>query len=1158
MLTPFVHLRNHSAYSLSEGAIKVKELVDLAKKNHMPAVALTDTNNLFGAMEFSLAAKDYGIQPIIGCQLAVINENNIDSRKLEIQKPTFSSLIFLVQNKEGYHNLSYLVSQAYRNAQNLVNPAIFMHELTGKTAGLIALTGGPQGSVGQLLLNRNYDQAAEVIEHLKKIFQDRLYIELMRQGTAEENTTEQRFIELAARYHVPLVATNESFFASADVHEAHDALLCIAQGVTITEQNRRRVTVNNYFKSGKEMLDIFADIPEATANTIAIARRCSFLLEPRKTVFPKFHDIHEPEKDETTLLKEQAKNGLELRMKEILSSPEYDNQKLNQQLYWERLEYELSLIIKMGFAGYFLIVADFIKWSKKNQIPVGPGRGSGAGSVVAWALTITELDPIRWGLLFERFLNPERVSLPDFDVDFCQDRRDEVIDYVRNKYGISRVAQIITFGKLQARAVLRDVGRVLELPYTQVDKLCKQIPNNPTNPVTLKQVLDMDKQLQEVRRQEPNIDRLFSIALQLEGLYRHASTHAAGVVIGQQPLEEYVPLYQDSKSTMPATQFNMKYVELAGLIKFDFLGLKTLTMIALAEKMLHQRRIKVDLARLTLSDNKTYDMLGRGESMGVFQLESGGMRDVLRKLKPDRFEDIIAVVALYRPGPMDNIPKYIACKHGKESADYLHPMLENILRETFGIMIYQEQVMQIAQVLANYSLGKADILRRAMGKKIKEEMEAQRKVFIDGARRNNVDEATATKIFDEVNKFAGYGFNKSHAAAYALVSYQTAWLKANYPVEFFAASMTLEISNTDKLGLIKQELNKNNIALLPPDINRSGSIFLVESHQNKLAIRYALPAVRNVGNALAEMIINVRATRGTFKSLQEFIEHVDSKTLNKRQLESLICAGAMDTLVPNRHQAYQSIDIILQQAAQSSKNRESGQIGLFGVSDASEVQRFNLKPCDDWNHIEKLQHEYDSVGFYLSSHPLDAYEKQLKYLNVSSYADVQQQGVYNSQSVTLAGVVISRQEKISAKGNRYAYVRFSDHSGIYEVMFFSDVLIAARELLEPGNILLLPVEIREDQSEIRLTGQQPKLLNEAMSGIKSLIQIQVREAQTVASLNQILMKSTNNGKDQIKVIVETEYDVVVEMTLGKGYRWSDDIKQQVQKLLGQDAVEEII
>ena len=809
----FVHLRVHSAYSLSEGAIKTKELVSLCQRHRMPAVAVADTGNLFGALEIALAASEAGIQPIIGCQLAIARDEGSGAHAgiagmAPVARRHPDQLVVLAQNEAGYRDLLRLVSKSFLDGEPGSQPQLLLAALEGHTDGLIALSGGPAGTVGRLLLEGQDDPAETTLRHLVRLFPGRFYIELQRHGLESEQRIESRLVDLAYAFDLPLVATNEVFFADERMFAAHDALLCIAEGAYVSQDNRRRVTPEHRFKSAAEMRALFADLPEAIDNTLVIARRCAVMPEPRKPILPAFPDAASQGRSEAEELRLRAEAGLERRLDAQFHTSEMDPEAraAAARPYRQRLEFELGVITQMGFPGYFLIVADFIQWAKGQGIPVGPGRGSGAGSVVAWSLTITDLDPLRWGLLFERFLNPERVSMPDFDVDFCQDRRDEVIRYVQGKYGRDRVAQIITFGKLQARAALRDVGRVLELPYGQVDRLCKLVPNNPANPVTLKQAVDDEPVLQQQRDQDPTVARLIDVAMKLEGLYRHASTHAAGVVIGDRPLDELVPLYRDPRSDMPVTQFNMKYVEQAGLVKFDFLGLKTLTVLARAEELIRERGDTIDLSNLPLDDRKTYDMLGRGESTGVFQLESSGMRDVLRKLKPNRFEDIIALVALYRPGPMDNIPRYIACKHGQEAPDYLHPALEGILKETFGIMIYQEQVMQIAQELSGYSLGGADLLRRAMGKKIKSEMDAQQAAFVEGAEARGVARAKASQIFEQVAKFAGYGFNKSHAAAYAVVAYQTAWLKANYPVEFFAASMTLDLGNTDKLNVFRQEV----------------------------------------------------------------------------------------------------------------------------------------------------------------------------------------------------------------------------------------------------------------------------------------------------------------------------------------------------------------
>ena len=836
----FVHLKVRSAYSLTEGANKVDAVVALAKAQSMPAVAVTDRNNLFGALEFAQYATKAGIQPIMGCDIGLRREEEggvATASKL----PSVDWLTLLVQNEQGYLNLMRLVSRAHLEFKTGSISALPLSELEGYCGGLLAFTGSTGSGVGRLLLAGQVPAATHMLERLQGLFDDRLYVELQRHGEESERRIEGPLLDLAYARDLPLVATNDVHFPKASMYEAHDVLLCIEQGAHIEDPNRRRLTPEHYFKSAAEMRGVFSDLPEACDNTLAIARRCAYMPEPRKPILPSYTKLEG--RTEGEALRGLAGRGLdELKQAGRLAAD------VTFDRYSARLTYELDMIEKMGFAGYFLIVADFIQWAKDNGVPVGPGRGSGAGSLVAWALKITDLDPLRWGLLFERFLNPERVSMPDFDIDFCQDKRDRVIRYVRDEYGHDRVAAIITFGKLQARAVLRDVGRVLGMPYGQVDRICKLVPNNPAKPVTLAEALQTEQLLKEQYSADEEIKRLIDLALQLEGLFRNASTHAAGVVIGDRPLEQLVPLFRDSESkeSLPATQFNMKWVEAAGLVKFDFLGLKTLTVIEKACGLIGHD--KIDITKLPLDDRKTFELLARGDGSGVFQLEGNGMRDVLRKLKPDRFEDIIAVVALYRPGPMENIPSYIKRKHGEEQPDYLHPLLEGILKETYGIMIYQEQVMQIAQVLSGYTLGGADLLRRAMGKKIQAEMDAQRANFVEGAKANKVEEARASLIFDQVDKFAGYGFNKSHAAAYALVCYQTAYLKANHPVEFFAATMTLDMGNVEKLNGYRRDLEKLGVELLPPDVNRSSADFTVErTAEGKKAIRYALAAIKGVG-----------------------------------------------------------------------------------------------------------------------------------------------------------------------------------------------------------------------------------------------------------------------------------------------------------------------
>ncbi len=1094
----FIHLRVHSAFSLSEGAIRLDDLAARCKAQKMPAVAVTDTNNLFGALEFVEYAAKSGVQPIIGCQLSLAREDQ-QARPNQIQE--FDSIVLLVQNETGYQNLLLLLDKAYDAVTRQQSPHVSLADLENHHAGLICLTGGTGGPIGRLLLAGQKEKAESTLLRLRAAFGDRLYIELQRHGLSDESRIEETLLDFAYAHNIPLVAVNQCFYPAPDDYEAHDALLCIAQGKTVGDPARRKVTPQHYFKSAAEMRHLFADLPEACDNTLVIAKRCSFLLKGKKPMLPNYRD--DSGDDEATILRRQAREGLERRL--LNSSPAK-----GEAEYRDRLEYEIDMIIKMGFAGYFLIVADFIRWAKSQGIPVGPGRGSGAGSVAAWALTITDLDPLRWGLLFERFLNPERVSMPDFDIDFCQDRRDEVIRYVQQKYGAGKVAQIITFGKLQARAVVRDVGRVLAMAYGHVDKICKLIPNNPAAPVTLQQAIDGEPLLQAMRKDDAQVAELMEIALRLEGLYRHASTHAAGVVIGDRPLNQLIPMYRDPRSDWPVTQFNMKYVEKAGLVKFDFLGLKTLTVLVKAVELLAQQGIKVDLDHLPLDDPKTYALLASGETSGVFQLESSGMRDVLRRMKPDRFEDIIAVVALYRPGPMDNIPKYISCKLGQEPADYLHPTLEPILRETYGIMIYQEQVMQIAQVLSGYSLGGADLLRRAMGKKIQSEMDAQREAFVKGAKEtHNVPPEKAAHIFDLVDKFAGYGFNKSHAAAYALIAYQTAYLKANYPAPFMAALMTLDMGDTDKLSEFREELKRIKIPLLPPDINKSHAAFAVEDG----AVRYALAALKGVGLAAMQELVKQRELGGAFKNLSDFIKRLDAKVVNKRQLESLIAAGAMECLHPDRAQLFGNVEKLVREAQLSRHEAETQQSNFFGGEVASQIK---LDAAPGWNILERLQREFSAIGFYFSAHPLDSYTGLLRRLHVITAEEMQQKHIDGKLSgrVQLAGVMLSKKERKSAKGNKYAFVEFADATGSFELTFFSEILSASRDLLEGGKPLLLSADVQRDENGFRLTAQSVKSLDTVAQQQAGQVNILVQDMDALPVLSQKLNAAKMNGANK--------------------------------------------
>ncbi|MDR1235627.1 MAG: DNA polymerase III subunit alpha, partial [Holosporaceae bacterium] len=895
-MSKFIHLRLHSAYSLAEGAIKMEKLTKLCEENKMPAVAVTDTNNLFGALEFSIKCSEHGIQPIIACQLNVAHVKKIDRS---------TNVLLYVKNKIGYQNLIQLVSGAHLSSSSETHPEISQDFLAQYSEGLMLATGGIQGSLGALLLDNDVDGAREYLNFLKKHFEGRLYIELSRHNSEYENRIEENAISLAYDLNLPLLATNNVCFPYRDDFESHDVLICVAQGRTVYDSERETSSPEFYFKSPEDMVALFGDIPEATENTLNLARRCSFMLNPQKPRTPIFKT--ESGKSQDDELRDVAAEGLNIRLEKLRDKDNFEEIKKE---YFERLDYELNMIKRMGFSGYFLIVSDYVSWAKSQDIPVGPGRGSGAGSIVAWSIKITDIDPIRFQLFFERFLNPDRVSMPDFDIDFCQERRDEVISYVQRKYGFESVAQIITFGKLQAKAVIRDVGRVLALGYGFVDKIAKMIPFNPANPLTLQEALDSEQSLKDLVNSDPQVKHLTEIALKLEGLYRHPGVHAAGVVISDQKLQNVIPLYKDVKSTMPVTQFSMKYIESAGLIKFDFLGLKTLTVIQKTLDLIKERGINLAAHEIPLDDEKTFELLKKVNCVGVFQIESGGMRDALKKMQPDRVEDLIALVALYRPGPMDDIPKYIACKHGAEPITYLHEKLEPILAETYGVMVYQEQVMQIARSVGGYTLGQADILRRAMGKKNKEEMLAQKKRFIGGATECSVAVDVAERLFELMNKFAGYGFNKSHATPYGLLTYQTAFLKANYQTEFFAAVMTLDMNNTDKLSVYYQDAKKNKITILPPDINMSESEFIAD--YKKRTIIYSLAAVKGSGGNVAKEITKERKKNGPYTSIFDFIERIEpTKILNRRFVENFIKSGAFDKLHPNRNQLFESLDIIM-------------------------------------------------------------------------------------------------------------------------------------------------------------------------------------------------------------------------------------------------------
>lgn len=1120
----FIHLHVHTAYSLLEGAIRLEDLIKQTKENLTPAVAMTDKGNIFGAMALAHLACDSGIQPILGTELLIKTEDP----SLKLGETLFKKIVLLVKNEEGYKNLLLLFRLYYMGQGKEETPHITLKELSRHADGLILLTGGPDGPLTHYILANKKQLAFELLKEMQSSFHDRLYIELQRHGLETEIKAEPVLLEIAKELNIPIVATNEPFFCDKNMYEAHDAYLCIADKTYVSEQNRRRVTKEHYLKTPEQMQELFSDLPEALENTIKIAKRCYFMATKKKPLFPNF-DCGAYTEDE--LLAKNATEGLKKRVGHLSEE--------EQKPYFERLEYELSIIKKMGFSGYFLIVADFINWSKNNGVPVGPGRGSGAGSVVAWAIQITGINPLRFNLLFERFLNPERVSMPDFDVDFCQEKREKTIEYVQNKYGFDHVAQIITFGKLQAKAVIRDVGRVLQVPHPVVDKLAKLIPN--TLNITLKEALTVEPELQKQADADETIAQLLKIALQLEGLYRNTSTHAAGVVIGNQPLEKIIPLYKDPSSAMPVTQYNMKYVEDASLIKFDFLGLKTLTTISKTMDLLGEKG-KFDILTLPLDDKETYKLFQAATTIGVFQLESSGMRQILKDMQPDTFEDIIALISLFRPGPMDNIPTYIARKKGIEEPDYMHPMLEPILKETYGIMVYQEQVMQISQVMAGYTLGGADLLRRAMGKKKKEEMDKQRDIFITGAKQKGIVENTAQLVFDKMAKFAEYGFNKSHAAAYAYIAYQTAYLKTHFTAEFMAATMTLDKTNTDKLAIFKNDCAKFNVEVVSPDINISEVDFSVKDGK----IIYALSAIKNVGEAGMQLIIDERKKNGKFKSIEDLFKRVNANAFNKRYLEQLIKAGVFDSLHKNRAELFANIDKLLAYSTQATEQKNSKQISLFGDETITELK---LEPVQSWPSLEQLSYEKEAFGFYLSNHPLDNYEKTFERLRIVSSSEVEPL-VQNlgSTCIKIAGIVTSIRERINQKGQKFAFVSITDKSGIFDMGCFADNYEMYKKILSSSQPLLFTItaDFNKEGNSVRSSIQKVEILEDCVAQTNSVLIITLDKPTSINQIKDIL-ESQKNGNNSVFFILNTSF-ASAEISLPDKYHISYETIQKLKNL----------
>jgi DNA polymerase-3 subunit alpha len=1122
-----------------EGAMEPKTIAERAAALGFPAIALTDRNGLYGAMPFSEACFAKGVQPIVGAMLGVARPREVGGSAI------VDWLVLLAKDDRGYSNLCKLVSIAHLDRPLEQDPHVEFARLEGLSDGLIALTAGSEGALARLLADAQTAEAEAYVDRLHSLFPDRLYIEIIRRNNPVEDAAEEALIELAYARDLPLVATNPAAYSDPAFHAAHDAMLCIAGSAYVESTDRAVSSADAWLKDGAAMAELFADLPEAIANTSVIARRCAVAAPQRRPILPRLGD------DEDEQLRSDARSGLDQRLRGRSNE--------ERQPYLDRLEYELEIITGMGFAGYFLIVADFIKWAKANDIPVGPGRGSGAGSVVAWALTITDLDPIALGLLFERFLNPERVSMPDFDIDFCETHRDKVIAYVQQKYGRDRVAQIITFGRLKARAVLKDTGRVLQMPYGQVDRLAKLIPNHPTDPWTLERSLNGVSELAAEYHDNADVKRLFDLAMKLEGLPRHASTHAAGVVIGDRPLDELVPLYRDPRSDMPVTQFDMKYVEAAGLVKFDFLGLKTLSVLKEGQRLLAEQGVEVDFDTLPWDDPAVYELLQRGDTVGVFQLESEGMRRTLSGVRPTGFGDIIALVALYRPGPMDNIGMFGDRKNGRAPIEYPHPLLEGILAETYGIFVYQEQVMQAAQVLAGFSLGEADLLRRAMGKKIKSEMDAQRARFVEGcATHNRITEAKANELFDTIDKFAGYGFNKSHAAGYALIAYQTAWLKAHYRAEFYAASMTFDMALTDKLGVFVEDMRRSAVECRPPDINASRAHFTVENGPEGNSVRYALGALKGVGEKAMEALVEERESGGRFSSLEDFAARIDPRLLNRRQLESLAAAGAFDSIKPDRAPVFAAAETILAHAASAHDQRVSGQAGLFGVN-SSESAPIRLPRDATWTLAERMAAEREAFGFYFSAHPVDASRHLLAAHKVRTFADLSEMQIAEGERVTATMAVLAEgvRWRVSARGRRYMIASLSDPSGQFEATVFDEEPSAGLEAAAKAGLCgLLSVELdrRPGDDSPRVTVKRFQPLSELAK--RSRLQMTVRVpdgaiARRVAA--ELAEARGSNGLVRFVVPIANGGEAVI--LAGRDFAIDGDLAARIERIAGEDSVD---
>ncbi len=1143
---PFVPLRVFSSYTMLDGAIDPKAVAKLAKERGFPAIAIADRNGLYGSVAFAAACRSSGIQPIVGTFLAVARKATSVDGHVQGDVP-IDWLALYAKDDDGWLNLCHLVSKAHLDRPLELEPHVQLEDLEGHTDGLICLTGASEGALARLCADRKKDAAEAYCDRLQKLFGDRLYIEIARTGNSIEDASEDALIDLAYARGIPLVASNPANYAEPHFYAAHDAMLCIANSTHIDAPDRPRSSQTAFVKSAPMMDELFEDLPEALSNTLVIARRCAVAPPKRKPILPSLAGDRAGEEQ---MLARDAREGLERRLEPYGELPEEE-----RKVYFDRLDFEIGIISRMGFPGYFLIVADFIKWAKEQGIPVGPGRGSGAGSLVAWALTITDLDPIRLGLLFERFLNPERVSMPDFDIDFCETRRGEVIRYVQRKYGADHVAQIITFGKMKARAVLRDCGRILQMSYGQVDRLCKMVPNHPTDPWTLDRALNGAADFRREYDRDPEVKRLVDLAMQLEGLPRNSSTHAAGVVIGDRPLAQLVPLYRDPRSDMPVTQFDMKHVEDSGLVKFDFLGLKTLSVLRKAVDLLARRGIEVDLDTLGWDDPMVYELLQRGDTVGVFQLESEGMRRTLAAVKPTNFGDIIALVSLYRPGPMDNIPLFGRRKNGQESIEYPHEKLAGILAETYGIFVYQEQVMQAAQILAGYSLGDADLLRRAMGKKVQAEMDAQRSRFVSGCKEHSeIEPAKANELFDLIDKFAGYGFNKSHAAAYALLAYQTAWLKTHYPHEFYAASMCFDMHQSEKLSVFVDDMRKNEVAIAGPNINASEAEFTVEQTDEGYAVRYALAGIRNVGEKAMEAIVAEREANGRFETLEDLFRRIPPGSMNRRQIEGLAGAGAFDGLEPNRAKVLASAEMLLAVADEAERTRTSGQAALFGGEDHAEPT-LRLADIDPWDRAEQMAKERENFGFYFAAHPVEQYRAVASANGARSHASIMASGVSSGsgrQGAVMAALVENVQKRKTRKGKDFIMADFSDSSGQFSASCFEESLVENfQKWAADGTCVLLTVELDspspDEPPRVTVRGARP--LSEVRNDARMLLQLDLDRLEAVQQL-ALLLGPGPQGRGEVLVRLSLDGGQTQLVRLGRDFAVDGELVDQLAEIDG--------